>query len=191
MQRLVGIRGHRGAGKDSVAFLLASSLEFLYHHQNQVNEAQLNQLYHQLYIGTVKDLVEDKDISDEMMKKIYFLKSDMFSSFDKLRDELGIASFDIITANPPYIRRDELTKLQDEVSKYEPRLALDGDKDGLKYYREIAKSAHTFLNPGGKIYLEIGYDQADDVKKIFETSGYTHIETVKDLGGNDRVIIFI
>ena len=61
MKGLVGIRGHRGAGKDSVAFLLASTLEFLYCNQNEYNEAHMNQLYHQLYVDTVRDLVEDKD----------------------------------------------------------------------------------------------------------------------------------
>ena len=136
------------------------------------------------------ELIQDNDIVDEMNKHIYFLKSDMFKNLNKLSDKLGLSTFDIITVNPPYIRTDDIKHLQEEVRNYEPILALDGDKDGLKYYKEIAKSAKEYLTDAGKIYLEIGYDQADDVKKIFENSGYTHIETVKDLGGNDRVIIF-
>lgn len=137
-----------------------------------------------------ENLVNSNEIDDEMNQKIYFLQSDLFSNFNKIKDNLGIESFDIITANPPYIRSADLSKLQDEVRKYEPRLALDGDKDGLKYYREIAKDACKYLSDNGKIYLEIGYDQARDVKSIFEKAGYTHIETIKDLGDNDRVIIF-
>ena len=136
------------------------------------------------------ELIIDSDMVDEMNKHIYFLKSDMFKNLKKLNEKLGISTFDIITVNPPYIRTDDIKKLQVEVRDYEPRLALDGDKDGLKYYKEIAKEAKDYLNKAGKIYLEIGYDQANDVKKLFENKGYTHIETVKDLGGNDRVIIF-
>lgn len=136
------------------------------------------------------ELIEDSDIVDEMNKHIYFLKSDMFKSLNKLNDKLGISTFDIITVNPPYIRTGEIKNLQEEVRDYEPRIALDGDTDGLKYYKEIAKEARNYLNDTGKIYLEIGYDQAKEVKEIFENKGYTHIETVKDLGGNDRVIIF-
>ena len=101
-----------------------------------------------------------------------------------------MSSFDIITANPPYIRSGDIKKLQSEVRDFEPILALDGDKDGLKYYKLIAKNAKEYLNCDGKIYLEIGYDQATDVKNMFEKEGYMHIDTLKDLGGKDRVIIF-
>ena len=137
-----------------------------------------------------ENLVNTDELDDEMSQKIYFLQSDLFSNFNKIKDNLGIETFDIITANPPYIRSADMNYLQDEVKKYEPHLALDGDKDGLKYYREIAKEARDYLSDKGKVYLEIGYDQANDVKKIFENAGYTHIETIKDLGNNDRVIIF-
>lgn len=137
-----------------------------------------------------ENLVNTDELDDEMSQKIYFLQSDLFSNFNKIKDNLGIETFDIITANPPYVRSADMNYLQDEVKKYEPHLALDGDKDGLKYYREIAKEARDYLSDKGKIYLEIGYDQANDVKNIFENAGYTHIETIKDLGNNDRVIIF-
>lgn len=136
------------------------------------------------------DLVVDNEFDDEMQKKIYFLQSDLFDNISKLDTDIGVSHFDIITANPPYIRSNDILTLQDEIKKFEPLIALDGDKDGLKYYRAISKNAKNYLNDDGKIYLEIGYDQASDVKKIFEKDGYTHIETVKDLGGNDRVIIF-
>ena len=136
------------------------------------------------------ELIEDNDVVDEMNKHIYFLKSDMFKNLSKLNDKLGLSTFDIITANPPYIKTGDIKNLQEEIKDYEPLIALDGDKDGLKYYKEIANEAKNYLNKMGKIYLEIGYNQAKDVREIFENKGYTHIETVKDLGGKDRVIIF-
>ena len=137
-----------------------------------------------------EELVPEINFGDEMNQHVYFVQSDMFDDLDKIKERLGIETFDIITANPPYIRSADIKSLQDEVRRYEPLLALDGDKDGLKYYKKIAESAKDYLSDEGRIYLEIGYDQADDVKKLFTKKGYTHIETIKDLGGNDRVIIF-
>ncbi len=137
-----------------------------------------------------EELVNDNSFDDEMNQHVYFVQSDMFDNLDKIKEKLGVETFDIITANPPYIRSGDIKDLQVEVKKFEPRIALDGDKDGLKYYKRIAEEAKEYLSSGGKIYLEIGYDQANDIKDIFMNKGYTHIETVKDLGGNDRVIIF-
>ena len=137
-----------------------------------------------------EELVPEIGFADEMEQHVYFVQSDMFSNLDKIREKLGVSAFDIITANPPYIRSADIKSLQVEVKDFEPRIALDGDKDGLKYYRAIADGAKDYLNEGGKLYLEIGFDQSNDVKEIFEKKGYTYIETAKDLGGNDRVIIF-
>ena len=76
------------------------------------------------------------------------------------------------------------------MAKHDPEIALYADNDGLAAYEQIAKNAVNLLKDNGKIYLEIGYDQADAVKKIFENAGYTHIETIKDFSQNDRVIVF-
>ena len=137
-----------------------------------------------------EELVTEKGIQDEMEQHIYFVQSDMFKNFEKIHENLGVSKFDIITVNPPYIRTGDIKKLQVEVKDFEPLVALDGDKDGLKYYKEIADEAYKYLTKNGKIYLEIGFDQEKDVRDIFVKKGYTHIESVKDLGGNDRVIIF-
>ena len=135
-------------------------------------------------------LINNNYLDDEMEQQVYFIQSDLFENMFKLNDKLGIEKFDIITANPPYIRSKDIDSLSMEVKKYEPLIALDGSADGLKYYREIAEGTLKYLNDNGKIYIEIGFDQEDDVVKIFKNRGYTHIETVKDLGGNNRVIIF-
>lgn len=118
--------------------------------------------------------------ADENDINIKFVESNLFDNITE--------KYDIITCNPPYIKSSVLKTLEPEVSKYEPKLALDGGKDGLDIYKEIAKNLKDHLNPDGKIYLEIGYDQKDDVKKVF--SKYKYVDCIKDLAGNDRVMIF-
>lgn len=97
-------------------------------------------------------------------------------------------TFDCIVSNPPYIRRDEIPTLQREVKDYEPMEALDGGRDGLDFYRKILKDAPRYLREGGFILLEVGYDQADDVKGIAMNSGIGDIRFVKDYAGIDRIV---
>ena len=94
---------------------------------------------------------------------------------------------DIVICNPPYITKLEMLTLQKEVKK-EPVTALFGGTDGLKFYRLLCERAGEFLKKGGKMFVEIGYKQADDVKKLFENSGFEQVEVFKDFGGNDRVV---
>ena len=110
-----------------------------------------------------------------------FISSDLY-------DALTGRKFDVIISNPPYIRSEVIDTLMPEVREYEPRIALDGGSDGLEFYRRIADGALEHLRPGGMIFLEIGYDQAEDVTKILADAGFRNIETVKDYAGNDRVI---
>ena len=103
---------------------------------------------------------------------------------DVLTMDFG-GKYDIITANPPYIETDILQTL--EVSKFEPRLALDGGKDGLCFYREIVKKAYNALNDGGILVFEIGYNQAEAVSELM--CDYKNVAVKKDYAGNDRVVI--
>lgn len=96
--------------------------------------------------------------------------------------------FDIITANPPYIRRDEIETLQPEIRNWEPVAALDGGSDGMDFYRAILSSAGDFLNPGGCIFLELGYDQADAVQKIALAEGFREITVINDYAGIGRIL---
>ena len=96
--------------------------------------------------------------------------------------------FDIITANPPYIATQVIRGLAPEVRDYEPRMALDGDEDGLSFYRRIAAQARGRLNPGGCVYLEIGHDQGRAVRDLLEAAGFENIRIVKDTPGLDRVV---
>ena len=75
--------------------------------------------------------------------------------------------FDLIVCNPPYIPTQTIPTLDDSVKNYEPHLALDGGKDGLDFYRILAKQAKNHLTEGGKLFLEIGYDQGESVPKLF------------------------
>ena len=114
--------------------------------------------------------------------KINFLKSDLF-------DKLDNKKFDIIVSNPPYIRKDEIKKLSEEVQK-EPKIALDGGEDGLDFYRIIAEQAINYLKTVSFLCFEIGYNQKNDVIKIIEDEqNYKNTYCKKDLYGNDRIII--
>ena len=102
------------------------------------------------------------------------------------RTEAG--TFDIITSNPPYIPTAVIATLEPEVREHEPMMALDGTEDGLRFYRQIAQEAGTWLKPGGAIYLEIGYDQGEAVSGLLREAGFDKVRVVKDLPGKDRVV---
>ena len=104
------------------------------------------------------------------------------------KEEVSQRRFSLLLSNPPYIVRSVIPTLEKEVSEYEPKLALDGGEDGLVFYRRIAKEAKAVLLPGARLYLEIGYDQGESVKDIFQKEGYDEVEVFPDLSGNPRVL---
>ena len=115
-------------------------------------------------------------------KKIEFIESDMF---DKIYKE----DFDIIVSNPPYIKTKVIEKLDRQV-KNEPYIALDGGADGLKFYKIIIENAYKYIKNEGKVFLEIGYDQKNELINLFkENNHYENIYSKKALGGNDRIIV--
>ncbi len=95
---------------------------------------------------------------------------------------------DMIVSNPPYIRSKVIEALEPEV-KNEPKMALDGGDDGLIFYRHIAKNWKSALTNGGAMLFEIGFDQAEEVTDIMQNEGFFGVRVVKDLAGNDRVVI--
>jgi release factor glutamine methyltransferase len=96
--------------------------------------------------------------------------------------------YDIIVSNPPYISADVIEQIAPEVRDWEPRIALTPEGDGLDAYRKIAADAMKYLTPQGRIFLEIGWDQAQDVLAIFNDAGYINGKCTQDLAGKDRVI---
>ncbi|KKC36537.1 hypothetical protein WH87_14220 [Devosia epidermidihirudinis] len=101
----------------------------------------------------------------------------------------GVANgFDLIVSNPPYITSAVVETLEPEVKDFDPRLALDGGPDGLAPYRIIAAEAAHWLKPGGRVMVEIGYDQGEVVRALFAAAGFGDVTVRQDLNGLDRVV---
>ena len=111
-----------------------------------------------------------------------FLVSDWFSSVKE--------TYDLIISNPPYIASGDIATLSKGVKNYDPLISLDGGQDGLKCYREIAKDVNRIINKNGRVILEIGCNQAEDVIKIFEINKFKFLNKVIDINGLDRILIF-
>ena len=113
--------------------------------------------------------------------RIKLLKSDV--------DNLIFRKYDLIVSNPPYIKKFDLNKLDREVKNYEPNLALDGGLEGLSVIRKVIKKTSELIKIGGKLILEIGYDQREPVKKMLINNNFYINRVLKDLAKNDRCII--
>ena len=111
---------------------------------------------------------------------VNIFKSDLFENVE--------GKFDFIISNPPYIESSVIETLDEEVKFNEPILALDGGEDGLDFYREIVEIAPKHLNKGGKLYFEIGYNQAEALKNLMKDR-FKDIKVYKDYGNNDRVVV--
>lgn len=127
------------------------------------------------------EIAKKNAINNEVIDKCNFVLSDMFENISE--------KFDLIVSNPPYIKSQVIASLDREVQN-EPILALDGGKDGLDFYRTIAKNSYKYLNKNGILALEIGYDQKEEVIKLLKESGkYKYIYCKKDLSGNNRIVV--
>lgn len=123
-----------------------------------------------------------KENAENLNAEVEFIKSDMFGA---LSEEYK-GKFDVIISNPPYIKSADIENLQKEVKDFEPKIALDGGKDGLDFYRIIAEKAKDYLKDGGKLYLECGYNQAQEIKNMLV--GFSKVEIIKDLENIDRIV---
>ncbi|MCR4605148.1 MAG: peptide chain release factor N(5)-glutamine methyltransferase [Eubacterium sp.] len=141
-------------------------------------------------LGNCKS-VTVSDISDEALNaakknaeindtEVSIVNSDFWNNIHE--------KYDIITCNPPYIKKDIIPTLMREVKDYEPVLALDGGEDGLEKYRIIIDRMPEFLSGNGRVFFEIGYDQGRDVSELLSGVGLSEIRVIKDLAGLDRVV---
>lgn len=111
--------------------------------------------------------------------KTKVIYSDMFEEVN--------GKFDVIVCNPPYIATEVIETLDDSVKNHEPKLALDGGKDGLDFYRKLAEQAPAYLKENGTLVLEIGYDQGTAVLELLKDNFVAELK--QDYGGNDRIVI--
>lgn len=131
----------------------------------------------ELALAEVRANMEDNNIGND---KIEIVRSDMFNNIT--------GEYDIIVSNPPYLRSDEMHDLEPEVKKYDPSISLDGGLDGLEFYRTIADNCSKYLAIGGRMYLEIGVGQHEDVIKLLEPY-FERVVAEKDYAGIYRFII--
>lgn len=115
------------------------------------------------------------------IKNVSFLAGSLFEPVEELK-------FDLIVSNPPYIKTADIQALQREIKDWEPVEALDGGRDGLNFYRKIFSEAGKHMKKHGKIILEVGFDQAKDVKEIAKQSGFKKISFIKDFAGIERIL---
>ena len=99
-----------------------------------------------------------------------------------------LGEFRCLVSNPPYIPAGDIPGLDPSVRDFEPHMALDGGEDGLDFYRNLAGEWKNALSVGGKIFLEVGIGQADDVLRLLRTQGFGDLEITKDLNGIPRVV---
>lgn len=112
--------------------------------------------------------------------QVSFIQSDMFENIE--------GKFDLIVSNPPYIPASQLRTLENKVVGFEPMGALYGGEDGLSFYRIIANEAKKYIKSGGRLFLEIGFDQGKTVPELLKTAGFEEIEVLKDYNNLDRVV---
>ncbi len=126
------------------------------------------------------EIAKKNALTNNVSENITFLHSDLYENIT--------GKFDLIVSNPPYIALDEMNDLMSDVKDYEPRIALTDESDGLTFYKNIIENAHTYLNDGGYILLEIGYNQKEDVEKILLQNSFNNVKVLKDLNEHNRVL---
>ena len=124
-----------------------------------------------------------KENAEANNTEVTFIHSDLLNDVEN--------DLDVIISNPPYIKTSVIEGLDDIVKNHEPYLALNGGNDGLDYYRRIVADSKNHLKKGGRLMMEIGYDQGEDLRTLLKEAGYLSIEIKKDLSGNDRVAMAV
>ncbi len=117
----------------------------------------------------------------DINNRVKFFKSDV--------DNFSIGKYDLVISNPPYIKKHNLKYLEVDVANHEPHLALDGGIDGVSEIIKVIDKSSKLVKKGGKLILEINFDQVYKVKKILNKKGFYINKVLKDLGKNDRCIV--
>ncbi|WP_311482613.1 peptide chain release factor N(5)-glutamine methyltransferase [uncultured Anaerococcus sp.] len=155
-----------GTGTGAIALSLAKNIENSFVLGSDIEEKALS-----LALENKKNIgIENVD----------FVRSDLFENIR--------GKFDFIISNPPYINKKDYESLDRELY-FEPKSALYGGEDGLDFYRKIIKKANSYLNDGGHLIFEIGYDQKEVLNRLLTNQGFVNIQNIKDFNDFDRFII--
>ncbi len=119
-------------------------------------------------------------VQHEVAARARILRGDWFDPVE--------GRFDLIVSNPPYLSVDEMREVSPELAQHEPRMALTDEGDGLSAYRVIASEAASFLEEGGRVLVECGWQQGGAVREIFAAQGWADLHLLPDLDGRDRVL---
>jgi len=127
------------------------------------------------------ELARENAALNGVADRIAFIESDWFAGVE--------GQFDLIVANPPYVGTEEIDRLPREVREHEPRLAWDGGERGMEALREIVAGAPDHLEPGGRLYLELGVGQGAEVRELAVATGaFAEVEILQDFGGKERYL---
>lgn len=118
-----------------------------------------------------------------LSSRVRLLAGDLFAPLGSIP-----GSLDLVVANPPYLPTGVIASLPPEVSRHEPRAALDGGPDGMTVIRRIVAGAPGVLKPGGWLLMEIGEDQAGPLASLMAAEGFSGIRARRDLNGVERYI---
>ena len=128
--------------------------------------------------------IAEKNRQQFELTNLSLKESDVFSGVPVLEE-----GYDLVISNPPYISEDETNVMDQQVIDFEPHMALFAEEDGLLIYRQIAEQLESYLKPTGIALFEIGFQQGESVKQLFQKhTTKRHVEVLKDLAGLDRMI---
>ena len=178
--------------------LLIDEVIKIFKHKNKINILDIGVGSGCIILSILKEKINfvgtGIDLSDECLKlckinannlgiknRLKLIKSDI--------DNFNNGKYDLIISNPPYIKKLDLRNLDKEIINFEPNLALDGGLEGMSEIRKVVNKSSELIKKGGKLILEIAYDQTKEVKEFLRTQGFYINSVVKDLAKNDRCII--
>ncbi len=160
-----------GTGSGAIAVTLAKELQGVFIIATDISDRALH-------------IAKENAKNHVVERHITFLKGDLLRPVRR-----RIEFFDLVISNPPYIPGADFQRLEPEVRDFEPRIALDGGKEGLRFYRQILPQVGKHLAKGGWLMLEVGKGQYQEVRNLMESSGgFRTPSTVKDLSGIERVV---
>ena len=170
----------------------------IYKHKNKINFLDIGFGSGCILISILKEREDFKatgvDISNHALKicKINAYKlgvKNRVKLFNSDIDKFSLGKYDLIISNPPYIKNLDYKYLKKDIIDFEPKLALDGGLDGISEIRKVIKKSSELIKNGGKLILEIAYNQKHEVKRLLKKNGFYINSVVKDLANNDRCII--